>query len=420
MIEAGAAIVDITPPPGMAMAGFAARSDTARGFHDRLTARAVVIGDTAVVVADVIGVDAAMSLRIRERCALPAERVVVSALHTHGGPASMAGRLGGAADAAYLERLEDACVAAIDKAASERRPAVLSAGYGSDPDIARNRRHAGGIVDRSLPVLHVTDMQGTAIAVVVSYACHPVVLGADNLLWTADYPHFTREALEKAFPGSIAVFMTGCVGDANTGHSAHASISLAANPDRTFAAAERIGEKIATAALCAPVQQIAGGVCVHNDTVTLGFERREAEPLPVLAARWEEEAVTADPARRNLLLYWADWARRIGPFAADGLAARVTVFDWGGVLLVALPGEIFAETALAIRAAAGNVPVFTVAFADDNPGYIPPASEYVFGGYEVDEAHRYYGVPMSFAEGSAEALCEKAMALIREGSATNS
>ncbi|MBB4103058.1 neutral/alkaline non-lysosomal ceramidase N-terminal domain-containing protein [Allorhizobium borbori] len=420
MIDAGAAIVDITPPPGMVMAGFAARSDTARGFHDRLTARAVVIGDTAVVVADVIGIDAAMSLRIRERCALSAERVVVSALHTHGGPASMAGRLGGAADPAYLERLEDACVAAIDKAACERRPAMLSAGYGSDPDIARNRRHSGGIVDRSLPVLHLTDMQGATIAVLVSYACHPVVLGADNLLWTADYPHFTREALERAFPGSVAVFMTGCVGDANTGHSAHASISLAANPERTFAAAERIGEKIAAAALAAPARQIAGGVSVHNGAVTLGFERRETEPLPVLASRWEGEAVTADPARRSLLLYWADWARRVGPLAADGLTTRVTVFEWGGVLLVALPGEIFAETALAIRAAAGDAPVFTIAFADDNPGYIPPASEYAFGGYEVDEAHRYYGMPMSFAAGSAETLCEKATTLIREGSATNS
>ena len=85
-----------------------------------------------------------------------------------------------------------------------------------------------------------------------------------------------------------------------------------------------------------------------------------------------------------------------------------------------MPGEIFAETALAIRAAAGDAPVFTIAFADDNPGYIPPASEYAFGGYEVDEAHRYYGMPMSFAAGSAETLCEKATTLIREGSATNS
>src|SRR6185369_14421856 len=111
MIRAGAAIIDITPTPGLPMSGFAARTQPAEGVHDGLTVRAVVIGETAIVVADVIGIDAAMSARIRKRCALPAENIVVAALHTHGGPVSMAGRLSVAADLTYLERLEDACVA---------------------------------------------------------------------------------------------------------------------------------------------------------------------------------------------------------------------------------------------------------------------------------------------------------------------
>jgi hypothetical protein len=76
-----------------------------------------------------------------------------------------------------------------------------------------------------------------------------------------------------------------------------------------------------------------------------------------------------------------------------------------------MPGEIFAETALAIRSHLGATPAFVVGFADDNPGYIPPSSEYVHGGYEVDEAHRYYGAPATFASGSAEALAEAAIAV---------
>ncbi len=103
-----------------------------------------MIGETCVLVADVIGIDAAMSARIRQRCVLPADNVVVAALHNHGGPVSMAGRLSIPADSAYLERLEDACVAAIDRAAGQRQPAVLSIAQGEDPGIARNRRHVGG------------------------------------------------------------------------------------------------------------------------------------------------------------------------------------------------------------------------------------------------------------------------------------
>jgi len=43
-----------------------------------------------------------------------------------------------------------------------------------------------------------------------------------------------------------------------------------------------------------------------------------------------------------------------------------------------------------------------VGFADGCSGYIPPLGEYRHGGYEVEEAHRYYGLPAAFAVGAAE------------------
>ena len=414
MMKAGAAVIDITPPPGLAMSGFAARRLPAKGAHDTLTARAVVIGDTAVVVADVIGIDAKMSARIRQRCVLPAGNVVVAALHNHGGPVSMAGRLGIAADPTYLERLEDACVAAIDRAAASRRPATLSVGQGGDPGIARNRRHPGGLVDASLPLLRIRGVDGDMIALVTAYACHPVVLAADNLIWTADYPHFVRMALEEACPGAVALFMTGCAGDANTGHSTHASISLGANPDRSFAAAERIGRAVAEAALASTEHALSGEVSARNGTVLLGFERREHEAPEDLEQSWRREAIDAEPARKSLLDFWVEWVRKIAPITPEPLAVRVTVLDWCGVPVVALPGEIFAETALHIRAVFGPAkPAFVIGFADDNPGYIPPKSEFVYGGYEVDEAHRYYGLPATFAPGSAEAIVDCALRLLK-------
>lgn len=414
MIHAGAAVVDITPPPGLAMSGFAARSLPATGVHDALTVRAVVVEDTAIAVADVIGIDEEMSARIRQRCVLPADNVVVTALHNHGGPVSMAGRLGVAADPSYLERLEDACVAAIDGAVAKRRPATIVAGQGSDPGIARNRRHPGGPVDPSLPLLRIRGMDGAMIALITAYACHPVVLAADNLLWTADYPHFVRAALEEAYPGAVALFMTGCAGDANTGHSAHASISLGTDPDRSFAAAERIGLKIAEAALVAEEHVFSGSAGARNGSVTIGFERRESEAATDLAEGWRREMLSAEPARKSLLGFWVEWARTIAPVAPEPLQARITVLNWCGVSIVALPGEIFAETARSIRSAfEPEKPAFIVGFADDNPGYIPPAGEFTHGGYEVDEAHRYYGLPTAFAPGSAEVIADYAIHILQ-------
>jgi neutral ceramidase len=414
MIRAGTALVDITPPAGLALSGFAARSQPALGAHDPLTVRAVAVENTALVVADVIGFHGNMVRRIRERCMLPADNVVVAALHTHGGPVSMMDRLSQQADTAYLERLEAACVHAIDKAVSSAQPAHMVAGWGADPGVARNRRHADGLVDTALPVLRVRDVAGDPIAVITAYACHPVVLGADNRIWTADYPHYVRERREAAHPGAMAFFLTGCAGDANTGHSAHASISLASSTYRSFESAQVYGERIAAAACQADEVPLGEHVSVANRLLHLGLERRETEPPQALAERWYRERETADPARAALLTHWITWAAKIAGRPLTPTEARVSVLNWGGMPIVALPGEIFAETALQIRQKMSRNPGFVIGFAEDNPGYIPPVPEYAFGGYEVDEAHRYYGQPATFAAGSAEALAEAAVSLLTE------
>jgi neutral ceramidase len=412
MILAGAAIVDITPVKGMHMAGFAARTEPSLGVHDPLTARAVVVGDTAIVAIDVVGLHEDMSARIRQRCPLPADNVIVAATHTHGAPVSMQGRLGSHADPAFLQQIEDGAVAAIASALSKARPATLRAGMGADPDVARNRRHADGLLDRSLPVIRINGEAGEPIAVLVSYACHPVVLGADNRLLTADYPHYVRQGIEAAYPGAVALFLTGCAGDANTGHTAQASWTLAANSERTFSTAERLGKRIVDAALEAPAEVFDGPISAYHAEVDLGLIRCETEPLPDLAERWRAERETAEPVRAILLGHWIEWAQRNAKTAPGHWTGRVSLLDWGGIPILALPGEIFAETGLSVRQTCAGRPAIIMAYAEGTPGYIPPASEFVFGGYEVEEAHRFIGMPGTFAPGSAEALAEAGQKLL--------
>jgi hypothetical protein len=412
-VTAGAAVVDITPPPGLAMSGFVARTTPATGTHDPLTARALAVGDTVLVVADVVALSAAACARIRTRLPLPADGIVIAALHTHGGPVPTDEGLGGAPDPAFLTQLEDGCVAAARKALDRRRPARLMFGNGPDPGVARNRRHPGGPTDPAMPVLAVVGEDGRPIAHLLSHACHPVVLGADNTLYTADYPGFARVAVEAAHPGTVAIFFTGCAGEANTGHTAHGSISTAANPARTFAEARRVGEAVAAAAQAAPLTAVPGPVAAADVMVTLPLERREREPAETLAARWRKERETAqDPARQALLGAWIAWAEGPARAAPVDQIERVSVLRWGGVSLVALPGEVFAATAQAVRAVATG-PCIVGCYADSCRGYIPPLQEYPFGGYEVDEAHRYFGMPAGYAPGCAERLAEAAAALVR-------
>jgi neutral ceramidase len=419
MIRAGVAVVDITPPPGLQMAGFAARTEPSVGAHDPLTVRALAVNDTAIVAVDVVGLHEDMVRRVRERCPLPDANIIVAAIHTHGAPVSMLGRLGTEPDAEFLQSIEDGCVAAIERALAARQPATATIGMGDDPDVARNRRHADGPLDRALPVLRFRDQSGAVFALMVSYACHPVVLGADNRLLTADYPHYVRAVLEEAYPGAVAVFLTGCTGDANTGHSAHASWTLEANAERTFATAERLGRRIGEAALAASETPVGEGVAAAVADVILALAQLEQEPLLDLASVWCGELDSADPVRQTVLRGWVAWAERFAGTPPGRWTGRVSVFDWGGVPVVALPGEIFAETGLLIRDACAGRPAFVVAYADGTPGYIPPASEFVHGGYEVEEAHRFFGMPGTFAPGCAEALAGAAQALLAVVAASN-
>ena len=103
----------------------------------------------------------------------------------------------------------------------------------------------------------------------------------------------------------------------------------------------------------------------------------------------------------------------LGLGAASGSLVGLSLGLFGGGLpLVFLPGEIFSTTALEIRAALADGPVpFVVSLSDGVPGYIPPREAYAEGGYEVLEAHRYYGLPAGFAPGSAEGLAEAAIGI---------
>lgn len=398
--QVGVAIRDCTPAAGLAMSGFAARTQPAAGAHDPITVRALAVDDTVLVTVDACGLHEDFCSAVRAEVPGAA---VVTATHTHGGPATVPGRLGGPVDPGYLAALRDACVAVAREAVGARQPATVEAGVGPDPGVARNRRRAGGPVFAPLTVVRfrrrTTAGVGATLASVVSYACHPVVLGPDNRLWTADYPGVVRAVMEASEPGSTCLFLTGCCGELNTGHSAHDSMKPGRSADRTFAAAERIGRRVAAAALAVDTGQApgpAGPAGAPGPSGTLGVPRPPGMPtVPGSAAASGEITLPMCTAGAP-----ASWT------------ARVTVLRWGGLRIVALPGEPFSVTARRTADLIGGE-CLVIGYADGSPGYLPPEEEYRYGGYEVEEAHRYYGMPGPFAPGAAEALTELAAELAR-------
>ena len=156
---AGFGARDITPPPGVGMSAFSADSRQAVGFRQRLYARAIVLEDDsgeriALVVVDLGMVSLVLHRRVADRTlrsgtGIGADRLLLSATHTHSGPGNFfaadgynanAGRFVGF-DLVVAEFLIDGIAGAIEDAASDLQPA--RAGWRFEPvwDFTFNRSY---------------------------------------------------------------------------------------------------------------------------------------------------------------------------------------------------------------------------------------------------------------------------------------
>ena len=94
MLKVGIAKLDVTPPVGARMAGFAGRVFPSLAVHDPLWARAVIFDDgkqrIGLVQMDLIGVWETTAAKVREGAAKSAGVVpsglMLSGTHTHSGP----------------------------------------------------------------------------------------------------------------------------------------------------------------------------------------------------------------------------------------------------------------------------------------------------------------------------------------------
>ncbi|MBV9546726.1 MAG: hypothetical protein JOY61_20350 [Chloroflexi bacterium] len=439
----GAARACITPGPGAILSGFVARTEPMLGVHDDLFARALVLSDghtnsapVGVLALDLIGLDTGLVQAIRQRAAdlmgFPdlSDRIAVTATHTHSGPAVILGARLGPVDEGYRDSLVQIGAETLAAAARELEPVQGWFGLGHESSVGKNRRVAGGPIDADVPVIRFDADGGRVRSVLVSYACHPVTLGPDNRLVSADYPGYLVRSLETVYGGARAMFLTGCCGQINTGHSAHASLSLGSASVRSFAEAERLGRVLAGAALQAAERAAPPGgspLAVLGPGVAIGAARQEVD-LPFLpvhspaelrreAALWREQAVdllrSGARGEARLLEVSAEWAEATAamPHPQRGVRAEVMLLAVGELTLVFLPGEPFFELGQAIKQRAGR-PIIVLGYANGSPGYVPHRSAYTEGGYEVVEAHRFYGQPAAFAPEAGEMLVGTALDLI--------
>jgi neutral ceramidase len=394
-LNAGFGKVELPVPVGVELVGYPNREGPALGVRDALHARALVLEDAdgqraalcaldlCYVMEDVV---AAARERVAVRGLVPSNAVCVTATHTHSGPDD--------ADSAVFPDGLDALIAqAVAQACERLEPARVGAGMGTLHGLSINRRRLEDPVDPALLVLRVDAADGRPLGLVHAFGCHPVVLGPDSRLVSADWPGESCRRLEAALgEGAVVLFVQGASGDVNPltdGVRARlgegrvvvstAQLDHYYGPERppweigdriggTDAELEAIGRAVTQEAL-----RVRRGVATGTDggiwTRSLAVAIDDGpSPIP--------STMTAGLHR---------------PRVAPGTPLEVTLLglEGPGVMLVGMPGEPFAESGFSLRwalRAAGVRHPFTIGQANGRRAYLPPAQAFADGGYEVEWA----------------------------------
>ncbi len=429
-LQAGAAQVDITPNPGIPLSGYIAREGVSTGIHDRLAATVLALSGAghraALVSCDLVGLDQATVSTIRQKIqsatGIPARDVMVACTHTHSGPATIFLQDCGEVDTTYMRILERKLAAAAEQAVKNLRPVQVKTGKAVLHGWAVDRRSPGAEIDEEVGVVGLYDEQGQPAAVLVNYACHPVVLGAENRLISADYPGYLKQALQDSL-GCPAIFLTGAAGNVDPIQRGN------------YQAAQAFGQALADCALrllaetpsATPTHFSIGAATLELPLLPLPSEVDLTQTINVHRQKAAESArngKTIEAKIHNAMLHWAEatLAKVQAGRAEASLAGEAQVLHLDRAAVVGVSGELFSSLGQAIKKGGlemisherGDGIILINGYTNSVIGYIPPRQEYARGGYEIAEAHRYYGYPAALAAEAGERIVETALRLLSQ------
>lgn len=408
-MKAGIAKIETTPTTNVWMDGMV-RAHPSEGVHDPLFARVLVltngddIKDSCVIVSvDICAIteDIAGTIRdaINKKHRIAQSAIIVAATHTHSGPATI-GHFN-PSEPEYIKELIEKIITAIEQAATNTKPVLISSGCGTETTINQYRRllaDDGSVImnwedfpaerivkpmgepDTTVGVLKVVDATNPdkIIAILFNFPCHPNVLSGDNFLISADFPGLAAKLLEEEF-NCQAMFINGAQG----------TMDIDGLKDRDMDGIVRTGNALAKA-----VSQITQKIKTYDDTSIKTTSIKYQIPKRKITAeelKWAEDVlkVTADgkfEAMRDGVGddFKAGLYKSIHESKETAIDIEQIGFTVAGAAFITFPGEIFTEIGMKIKQKSPFEHTYFLGLANGSKGYIPTRQAILEGGYAVD------------------------------------
>ena len=462
-LQAGAALVDISPPPGTHLAGSGAGEHRpAQSILDPLLAKVIVfaagVKRLCLVTLDVTIVTQDYTDRIRRdisaRTGLPEAAIMVHALQTHSAPSlghfmldpdfpletTPATEYLRGAERAYGDRAAAAAVEAAVQAVANLQPVRLGLGRAIAGDLAFNRRgvrrdgqilmpkpagranqpfgitdlcYLEGPMDPEVGVACIQTLDMRPLAFLLHYTCHPVNVFGHRETFRAvssDWPGTWTQHMQRIYGAhTVPMVINGCCGNINPWHP----FDPDCRPDH-----HRMGRRLAELSQgLVHAMDFASEIALdwRQQHIALPYRDiplprlREVEsilaqnPQPPRAANGEVDPVWFRAAStRSVELC----RRRTGEFSYEIQAMRL-----GDLALVGLPGEPFVEGQLTLKTQSPAAFLMAAHLTSHYVGYLPTRAAYQRGGHEANEDVTYWA---KLAPGCLEAVVDKARALVAD------
>ncbi len=451
MLIAGTARADITPPVGIAHAGWGAQThQRAEGVDMPLYCTVLYVSDeegsVELAFLDIdegtISVKRDQILRdaVDSATGIPGENLRIAYTHTHSGPVTGVSWIVEGADLVepWLDSIPGKAIEALNKAKQNAKKSRVTTDSGNceinvnrRPQTEDGTRNTGrdwtGFVDHEVLVTAFDDEDGEPIATIVNYACHPTIMAQDNRLITPDYPGVTRKVVEENV-GGMCLFLQGAAGnigpiDGFTGdlavyHRAGHRLGLEASRIRLGMDPVPRKERLmkiepSGADLGLYVDEQSGE---PDDRLSISYEpftlpAKELPPPEQVRAEFnaaqqhleqvrsktsdiEEIKKAAFPSKRAYI------AQNIAEVFGTGGSVQlpIQVMRIGNTAFVALPVEPFAEIGVEVKQRSSADWTVFGGYSNGYYGYMPMRYAYPEGGYEVTTS--------PFAPGAAEQAIE--------------
>ena len=427
---AGFSEIDITPKPGSNMPGSFDPYRTKRDSIGKLFSSAVAFtskGNSLILISvDILSFKESYINPIRERISratgVPVKNILIAAIHTHTGPGVAYKCWNCPPEPEVAADVAEGIYRSGVEAWENRADASIGVGLGYEQRFSFNRdyylndgrvlmncglKHSkdiikrGGKVDYSVNVMRVDGADGNIKCFIVNYANHPDCGTDDGSRdrFSADFVGFMRRALKAEYGDAVKVlFFNGTAGDINCldyfeeKHRAYCNFADDSGFDSTGAKIrknppELIGKGLAETVIKINSEIKANVTEPSIDTVSevCRVKRRKITPQMIAWAKDVEATPTEDKKYNIMHRAWADEYLHdpVAPDTPDYVELEVHTIVIGPWAIVGLPGEIYTEIGLRIKAQSPFEHTLIFELANGTNGYIAPARSMMSGVYET-------------------------------------